>query len=368
MRTKKLKKLLAVALAVAMTLALSGCMLTLVETDIKEDGSGTLVMRSGYSEEGLAAMEDEDTAEQIAAIRAGDSFMYNGEKYYGDSESYTFANVDELNAILNASDEEDEEAEAEEGMFAVTKNADGTFTLTIVVPKTEEEELPDEISEEISEDLSEELAGELEEAISEEDAEELAEMAANSFSTIMEFTFPAAVTQQQGPTEAVTIEGNKLVLDVMKFAEDPTYVFKTGAKAPVIVKSPQKLSVNGELKETEIYNIDGTNFFKLRDLAALLNGTPYQFNVDYDKAANAIVVKTKTPYTTANGGELKTGVDNSSKAVRSAQSLLIDGKAVDLEAYNIGGTNFFGLRALEPYIGYTVGYDSATNTATITSK
>ena len=147
----------------------------------------------------------------------------------------------------------------------------------------------------------------------------------------------------------------------------PTAPVDTGKK-PTVVKSPQKLAVNGATKATEIYNIDNTNYFKLRDLAALLNGTPYQFNVDFNSATNTIVVRTRTPYTTANGYELQTGVDNSSKAVVSAQSLEIDGVRVNLTAFNIGGTNFFGLRALEPYIGYTVGYDSATNTATITSR
>ena len=147
----------------------------------------------------------------------------------------------------------------------------------------------------------------------------------------------------------------------------PTAPVDTGKK-PTVVKSPQKLAVNGATKATEIYNIDNTNYFKLRDLAALLNGTPYQFNVDFNSATNTIVVRTRTPYTTANGYELQTGVDNSSKAVVSAQSLEIDGVRVNLTAFNIGGTNFFGLRALEPYIGYTVDYDSATNTATITSR
>ena len=133
--------------------------------------------------------------------------------------------------------------------------------------------------------------------------------------------------------------------------------------------SPQKLAVNGETVATEMYNIDNTNYFKLRDLAAMLDGTANQFNVDFDAARDVIVVTTGAPYTTANGYELQTGSDNSSTAKTSAQSLEIDGKAVTgLSVYNIGGTNFFGLRSLESYLGYEVGYDGSTNTATITSK
>lgn len=60
--------------------------------------------------------------------------------------------------------------------------------------------------------------------------------------------------------------------------------------------------------------------------------------------------------------ELRSGADNSLSAVKSAQSLEIDGRTVELTAFNIGGSNFFGLRALSGYLGYEVGYrDFARN-------
>ncbi len=136
---------------------------------------------------------------------------------------------------------------------------------------------------------------------------------------------------------------------------------------PVVVLSPQKLAVNGETKTTEIYNIDGTNFFKIRDLAALLSGTGSQFNVSYDAEANAVVVTTGEAYA-AVGGELQAGKDNSATAVVSPQGIIVNGEKLPLTAYNIGGTNFFGLRALAEQVGYEVGFDAATNTAQITSK
>lgn len=44
--------------------------------------------------------------------------------------------------------------------------------------------------------------------------------------------------------------------------------------------SSQKLRFNGaDRSDVEKYNIDGSNFFKLRDLAALLDGTAAQFDV-----------------------------------------------------------------------------------------
>ncbi len=139
------------------------------------------------------------------------------------------------------------------------------------------------------------------------------------------------------------------------------------ADRPEVVLSPQKLAVNGVTKATEIYNIDGTNYFKIRDLAALLSGTGSQFNVGFDAEANAVMIATGEKYQ-ANGGELKPGEDKSATAVPSPQGVVIDGEKVELTAYNIGGANFFGLRALQPYLGYEVGFDAATNTAKIVTK
>ena len=46
-----------------------------------------------------------------------------------------------------------------------------------------------------------------------------------------------------------------------------------GASAYDVVRSPQKLMVNGEIVDCDKYNIDGSNYFKLRDLAYLLMDT-----------------------------------------------------------------------------------------------
>ena len=141
----------------------------------------------------------------------------------------------------------------------------------------------------------------------------------------------------------------------------------TPSANPVVALTNQKLTVNGEAKNTEIYNIDGSNYFKLRDMAALLSGTGSQFSVDYDAARSTIVVKTGAAYT-AIGGELATGTDKSASAVASAQSIEIDGKKADLSAYNIGGNNFFKLRDLGTALGFDVDYDSATATMIVKSK
>lgn len=141
------------------------------------------------------------------------------------------------------------------------------------------------------------------------------------------------------------------------------------ALAATTMRSVQKLTVNGEAVECDKYNIDGYNYFKLRDLAKLLDGTNSQFNVDYDQAAKMMVVTTGVPYTTPNGTELQVGEDQSATAGPSVQSLMIDGEMrEDLTAYNIGGNNFFKLRELGEKLGFGVDYDAETRTMVVTSK
>ena len=136
----------------------------------------------------------------------------------------------------------------------------------------------------------------------------------------------------------------------------------------VVVPSTQVLSVNGEaVTGAQVYNINGSNYFKLRDVAAMLNGTGSQFALEYDAAARQIVLTTGEAYT-PDGSELTAGEDQSATAVRSSQSLTIDGESASLTAFNIGGNNYFMLRDLGEALGFEVDYDAAARTMIINSK
>ena len=132
-------------------------------------------------------------------------------------------------------------------------------------------------------------------------------------------------------------------------------------------RSDQKLSVNGEIIESDRYIINGYNYFMLRDLAKLLNGTASQFDVGYDKATRVITITTNHAYTTARGDELTIGADQSATAKSSTQTIMIDGVRTTLTAYNIGGSNFFQLRELGAALGFNVGWDGTTRTMIVTS-
>ena len=67
--------------------------------------------------------------------------------------------------------------------------------------------------------------------------------------------------------------------------------------------SAQNFQVDGKAVKTEVYNIDGNNYFKLRDIAMLLKGTQSGFSVDYDAGAKMISISGGSDYMPV-GGEL----------------------------------------------------------------
>ena len=120
-----------------------------------------------------------------------------------------------------------------------------------------------------------------------------------------------------------------------------------------------KLSVDGVSKSPAAYKIGGANYFKLRDVAMLLNGTKAQFNIRYDDAKRAINITTGQTYE-PQGYELQPMPAGSATANLSNDAVYIDGVQVDLAAYKIGGANFYGIRDLGRRLGFNVGWKQGT--------
>ena len=158
--------------------------------------------------------------------------------------------------------------------------------------------------------------------------------------------------------EAKNAAGNRMPSGVVEI----TVVTK-----PVVQLTDQGLRVDGEDKSGDIYNISGKNYFKLRDLAMLLNGTAAQFSVDFDPENKVVYVTPGEAYTPV-GGELATGEDRSASCAESKWTLRIGGGNVGIAAYNMGGNNYFQLRQLGEVLGFGVDYDEAARTMLVTSK
>jgi len=126
--------------------------------------------------------------------------------------------------------------------------------------------------------------------------------------------------------------------------------------------TPSSVLVNGKSVDFESYNIDGSNYFKLRDIAAAVHKSEKQFEVGWDAANNAIKLESGKGYTMAGGELEKSAKAGNQQAVSTSSRIYLDGKEVQLTAYNIAGSNYFKLRDLAKALNIGITWDSKTNT------
>lgn len=118
-----------------------------------------------------------------------------------------------------------------------------------------------------------------------------------------------------------------------------------------------KLTCDGQLQNATVYKIGGSNFFKIRDLAAMLNGTEKQFSVGYDGAAKAVTATSGQPYE-GTGKELAGAAAGGEQTAQvSNDSIYINGEKTTVSVYKIGGSNYFKLRDLGKALNFYVGYE-----------
>ncbi|WIV11911.1 stalk domain-containing protein [Proteiniborus sp. MB09-C3] len=134
----------------------------------------------------------------------------------------------------------------------------------------------------------------------------------------------------------------------------------------ILTASPtaSKVLVNGVETSFDAYNIDGSNYFKLRDLAKVVSGTEKQFEVKWDGEKKAINLISNAAYTVV-GGELEKGDGQAKTPVLNNSKIYKDGEEVQLTAYTINGNNYFKLRDLAQAFDIGVTWDNATKTVGI---
>ena len=133
---------------------------------------------------------------------------------------------------------------------------------------------------------------------------------------------------------------------------------------PLAHPSTQSLLLNGEPVAFNAYNINWSNYFRLRDLAYALNGTAAQFSVGWDEQNNAINLVRGEHYTPI-GGEMVGRYNGIRTPLLTSSNVFVDGEAVTLNAFHIDGFNYFRLRDLGAALNFEVDWDEATNTIII---
>ena len=128
-----------------------------------------------------------------------------------------------------------------------------------------------------------------------------------------------------------------------------------------------KLTSDGELQNPTVYKIGDSNYFKIRDLAAILNGTEKQFSVGYDNEKQSVTATTGQGYTKLDG-DLAGPPAGQETAEASSDAIYVNGQKVEAEVYKIGGNNYFKLRDLGKALNFYVGWSQEQGMFIDTSK
>ncbi len=187
-----MKKILALIVAVCFCVSLTGCMASVQELTIREDGSGTIRIALGYTEEGLTLIQqmEQEQGEPASEINLEDYtvFQYDGVTYYGEVIQESFDTIEELTQHSVIQDV---------GLSQLSENEKGDIVLMVTMPEQEQAE---------------------EEMVTEEDAME--EELLKTLVVVYQFHFPYPVVQTAGPVQGVVIDGNQLKLDLMEMDQN----------------------------------------------------------------------------------------------------------------------------------------------------
>ncbi len=145
---------------------------------------------------------------------------------------------------------------------------------------------------------------------------------------------------------------------------DPAPPTPTPTPAPVTgtaYPSTQTVNVDGKAVQFAMYALkdqagNPTNYIRVRDLAALLNGTAAQFEVGWN---GKVTLATKTPYT---GSTDKAPFSTEMSYTVYTEPTYVNGIPVTLDAiqitYNGGGYTYYQLRDLGENLGFNVGWSA----------
>ena len=130
------------------------------------------------------------------------------------------------------------------------------------------------------------------------------------------------------------------------------------------IPTSSKILIDGIEAKFDAYEINDNNYFKLRDLAYLLNGTAKQFEITWDEDNDTIVITSGRPYTAIGGEMSNKNIDNVTPSTLSLK-MLIDGKLTEFNAYSILDNNFIMLRDIAAALNFDVGWDATDSIISI---
>lgn len=160
----------------------------------------------------------------------------------------------------------------------------------------------------------------------------------------------------------------KMICKILSAIMILTSVTAISVSADEAVPTTSTVLVNGNNIKFDSYNINGNNYFKLRDLAYVLNTTEKQFSIGYNEVLNTVSLTSRQPYI-AVGGEMEIGDGDNVQTEPTSSTILKNGEVVRLQAYLIDDSNYFKLRDIGELLDFSVEWNGEENSISIdTSK
>lgn len=132
-------------------------------------------------------------------------------------------------------------------------------------------------------------------------------------------------------------------------------------------KSTSLIQFDDQLLNFDAYSVNSNNYFKLRDIAFILNNTEKEFSVEWQKQNDIVVLKTGEPYIPVGTEMAVSSSQATQTAIPTASEIILDGQRIEITAYLINGNNYLKLRDLGGALNFGVNWNDETNTVQISS-
>ncbi len=121
-----------------------------------------------------------------------------------------------------------------------------------------------------------------------------------------------------------------------------------------------KVIVDGTSYNCNVYNVENTNYFKLRDIAYLLKGTNKEFNISFDDSASTLMLTHNNEYS-VTGSEMLKDDGKTKYVVFTGEKILVEDEEHYLKKITVNGSNYFSLRELGDALGCEVKWNNDLN-------
>lgn len=162
---------------------------------------------------------------------------------------------------------------------------------------------------------------------------------------------PATETENKEPSISANQQPEPVVEPEIK--EDLPVSIEAEATA-----TTADILVNGNKVGIGAYNINGSNYVSIRDLAYVLDGSRASFDVGWDAATKSIALTSGQAYT-PNGSELAENSGGKVSAWSIVTPVLLNGEEKMLDGYTVGNVSYFSLKDMSEALDFSMSWFDA---------